>query len=190
MARHRRHPAVIAARAVAEDRRQAAHRPGARVPDVIRRVDMTEEHEPWWGLGNPLPEGRTTHELHLVVVIVGRVEDAIRWTVGDEHVETIRDLIPETVDRATILHVGPVPVPRTERRSPESETLDGLLLVDEEVDLPVLDQVTGDETLVKASVMVPGHEDLHRDRQRGEPVDECPELGLVPVGIEVVRRVT
>lgn len=57
------------------------------------------------------------------------------------------------------------------------------------MDLSVLDQVTGDETLVKARVVVPGHEDLHWDRQCGEPVDECPELGLVPVGIEVVRGV-
>ena len=86
VARHRSHPAVIAAGAVAEDRQQATHRPGTRIPDVIRRVHMTEEHEPWRHLGNTLPEGTATHELHLVMVVVGRIEDTVRGTVCDEHV--------------------------------------------------------------------------------------------------------
>lgn len=115
MARHRCHLSVVTAGAIAEDRRQPTHRPGARVPDVIRRVHVAEEHEPRRHLRDPLPEGGASHELHLVLVVVGRIEDTVGWAVADEHVETLRDLVPETVDRAAILHVGPVPVPRAER---------------------------------------------------------------------------
>ena len=114
MARHRCHPAVVAAGAVAEDRRQAAHRPSSSVPDVVRRVHVTEEHEPWRHLGDAFAQGRTAHELDLVVVVVGRVEDTVRGTVGDQDVKPLRDGVPEPVDGAAVAHVGPVTVARRE----------------------------------------------------------------------------
>ena len=115
MARHRAHPPIIAAGPIAEDRRKTAHCPGARVPDVIRRVDVAKQHVPWWDLHQPLPEGAAAHQLHLIMVVIGRIKDPIRRAVGDEHVETVWDLIPEAVDRAAILHVGPIPISRCER---------------------------------------------------------------------------
>lgn len=114
MARHRAHPPIIAAGPVTEDRRQAAHRPRARVADVVGGVDVPEQHEPGRHLRHPLPEGAATHELDLVLVIVGRVEDAVGRTVGDEDVKPLRNLVPEPVDRAAVAHVGPVTVARRE----------------------------------------------------------------------------
>jgi hypothetical protein len=46
-------------------------------------VDVTEEHETGRDLGNPLAESGAAHELHLVVVVIGGIEDTIRGTVCD-----------------------------------------------------------------------------------------------------------
>ena len=57
------------------------------------------------------------------------------------------------------------------------------------MDLPVLDEVSGDEALLKGRIMVAWDKDLVRNLKRGKPVDESTELGLVAIGILVVRRV-
>ena len=54
----------------------------------------------------------------------------------------------------------------------------------------MLDEVTGDETLLKGSIVVAWDKDLVRNLKRGKPVDKSTELGLVAIGIPVVRRVT
>ena len=189
MARHDAHLPVVATRSVAEDSRQSAHRPRARVPDVVGRVDVTEEHEPGWDLGDSLPKSAAAHQLHLVVVIVCRVEDPVGWTMGDEDVEALRDGVPDPVDGAAVPHVGPVTVARGEWGAPDSESTDAHFLVDEEVDPTVLDEVTGDEALLEGGVVVARDEDLVGDREGGEPVDEGAELRLVAVWVLPVRGV-
>lgn len=176
MACHLCHPAVIAAGAVAEDRRQPAHCPGACVPDVMGAVHVTKEHEPWWHLGNTLPEGAATNKFHLVVMVVSCVKDTVRGTVGDEHVERLRDVVPETVDCAAVLHVGPPTVSGSEGRTPETETTDDPFLVDEEVDALTLDQITGEEALLEACVVVPGDKNFCWDGQFREPINESAKL--------------
>lgn len=54
----------------------------------------------------------------------------------------------------------------------------------------MLDQITGDETLLKRGVVVARDKDLDGNRKGGEPVDESSELGLVSIRILPVRRVT
>ncbi len=183
MARHRAHPPIVAAGPIAEDCQKTVDGSGAGIPDVLGGVNMPEEHEPWVGLGNTLPEGRAAHQLHLVVVVVGCIEDSVGWTMGDEDVETLRDVVPDPVDRPTILHIGPVTVAWCEWASPDSKTLDGHLLVDEETDSKTLDGRTGDETLLKGRVVIARDEDLVGNRECGEPVDECPELRLIAVRV-------
>ena len=108
------HLPVITARTVAEDSGNASHCSRSRVPDIVGRVDVTEEHETGRDLGDPLAESRASYELHLVVVVVGGIENTIRRTVGDQDVEALRDVVPDPVDGAAILHVGPVTVARGE----------------------------------------------------------------------------
>ena len=160
MARHHTHSTVIAAGPIAEDRGHAGHRPRSRIADVISRVDVAEEHETGWDLDDTLPERTATHELHLVVMGVSGIEDTVGGTVRDQNIEPLRNLIPEPVDRPTVLHVGPIPVAWREWAAPDSKSLDRLFLVDEEVDLPVLDQVPRDEALLKGRVVVSWDEDL------------------------------
>jgi len=183
VARHRAHPPIVAAGPIAEDRQKTVDGSGAGIPDVLGGVNMPEEHEPREGLGNTLPESAAAHQLHLVVVVVGGVQNPIRGTMGDEDVETLRDVVPDPVDRPTILHIGPVTVAWCEWASPDSKTLDGHLLVDEETDSKTLDGRTGDETLLKGRVVIARDEDLVGSRERGEPVDKCPELRLVAVWV-------
>lgn len=190
VARHHTHPSVITAGPVAEGRRELAHRPRSCIADVVRRVDVPEEHEPGWDLCNTLPERTATHELHLVVLGIGCIEDAVGWSVRDQDVEPFRDLIPEPVDRPAVPHVGPVAVAWREWASPDPQPLDRLLLVDEEVDLPVLDEVTRDQALLKRRVVVSWDEDLVRDSERSKPVDESSEFRLVAVGVLPVGGVT
>lgn len=54
----------------------------------------------------------------------------------------------------------------------------------------MLDQVTGDETLLKGRVVVSWDEDLVGNRQGGEPVDERSKLGLVAVRVPPVGGIT
>lgn len=189
MARHHAHFAVIAAGPIAEDSRQTAHRPCACVPNVLGGVNMPEEHEPGWDPGNPLSEGRAADEFHLVVVVVGCVEDTVGWTVGDEDVETLRNVVPDPIDCPTILHVRPVTVAWCEWASPDPEALNGCLLIDEETDSKTLDGRASDEALLKGRVVVARDKDFRRDRQRGEPVDECPKFRLVAVWVLPVGSV-
>ncbi len=69
--------------------------------------------------------------------------------MSDQDVEPLRDVVPDPIDGASILHVRPVAEPRGEWASPDPEPLDRLLLVDQEVDPSTLDQITGDEPLLK-----------------------------------------
>ena len=151
---------------------------------------MLFRSEAWWDLRHPLSKGRASDELNLIVVVVGRIKDTVRGTVGDEDVEALRDVVPDPVDRPTVLHIGPVTVAWGEWGAPESKSLDGLLLVDEEVDLPVFDEISGDESLLQGGVVVSWDKDLCGNRKGGEPVDEGPELRLVSVGVLPVRGVT
>ena len=114
MARHSAHPPIIATGPVAEDRGKLTHGSGPGVPDVMGGMDVTKEHEPRQDLGDPLAESRTTHQLHLVVMVIGRIEDPIRWAVRDQDVEAFRNLVPDPVDGAAVPHVGPVAVARRE----------------------------------------------------------------------------
>ena len=86
MTGHDAHLAVIAAGSVAKDRREATHCPRSRVPDVIRRVDVTEQHEAGLRLQDALPQSAASHQLHLVALTVGRVEDTVGRAVSDEDV--------------------------------------------------------------------------------------------------------
>lgn len=54
----------------------------------------------------------------------------------------------------------------------------------------MLDEVSGDEALLKRCIMVAWDKDLVRNLNRCKPIDESTELGLVAIGILVVRRVT
>jgi hypothetical protein len=190
VARHHTHSTVVTAGPIAEDCGHAGHRPRSCIADVISRVDMPEEHEPGWDLGDTLPERTAAHELHLVVLGIGGIEDTVGWAVRDQDVEPLRNLIPEPVDRPTVLHVGPVTVAWREWAAPDSKSLDRLFLVDEEVDLPVLDQVPRDEALLKGRVVVSWDEDLAGNRQGGEPVNEGSELRLVAVRVPPVGGIT
>ena len=190
MARHHTHSTVIAAGPIAEDRGHAGHRPRSRIADVISRVDVAEEHETGWDLDDTLPERTATHELHLVVMGVSGIEDTVGRAVRDQDVEPLRNLVPEPVDRPAVLHVRPVTVAWREWASPDPQSLDRLLLVDEEVDLPVLDQITGDESLLKRRVVVSWDEDLVWDWESSEPVDEGPKLRLVTIRVPPVGGIT
>jgi len=119
VARHSAHPAVVAAGPVAEDRGKLAHGSGPGVPNVVGGMDVTKEHEPRWDLGDPLTESRATHQIHLVVMVIGCIEDPIRWAVRDQDVEAFRNLVPDSVDGAAVSHVGPVSVAGREWASPD-----------------------------------------------------------------------
>lgn len=151
---------------------------------------MTEEHETGRDLGDPLAESRASDELHLVVMVVGGIKDTIRRTVGDQDVESLWDVVPDPVDGATILHVGPVTVTGCEGRAPDPESIDADLFIDEEPDPESLDQVAGDQTLLEGGVVISRDEDLRRDRERGKPVDEGAKLRLVAASVTVIGRIT
>ncbi len=141
--------AVVTTGSIAEDRRQRTDSSGPRVPDVVAGVDVSEQHEPGRDLSDPLAQRTAAHKLDLVVMVVGRIEDAVRRTVRDKNIYPFRDVIPDPVDGAAVLHVGPVTVAWRERRAPETETVDLPFLIDEQVDSTMLDQVTRDEALLQ-----------------------------------------
>ena len=108
------HLPIIAAGTVGEDGGKFADGSGPGVSDALGGVDVSEEHETGRDLGDPLPEGGASDEFHLVVVVVGGVEDSVGRTVGDEDVEPLWDVVPDSIDGAAVLHVGPVAVARRE----------------------------------------------------------------------------
>ena len=114
MTRHSAHLPIIAAGPVAEDRRKFTHGSGPSVPNVVGGMNVPKQHEPRRNLGDALAESRAAYQFHLVVMVIGRIEDPIRRAVGDQDVEAFRNLVPDPVDGAAVTHVGPVTVARRE----------------------------------------------------------------------------
>ena len=99
MTSYNSHLSIVAAGTVAEYRVHASHRSRSRIANVVRRVDVPEEHESGRDLGDTFPKRTATHELHLVVLGVGCVEDAIGRPMCDQDVKPLRNLVPKSVDR-------------------------------------------------------------------------------------------
>ena len=160
------------------------------VSDVLCGVDVAEEHKARRGLQHPLSKGRAADKLDAVCTVVGGIEDSVGRTVHGKDVKSLRDEVPDSADGAADLHIRPVTVAWRERRAPDADAADGLLLVDEEVDTEVLDEAPRDETPLKGSVVVTWNEDLVGDWKRGEPLDEASELALIEVRVPLVGGVT
>ena len=114
MARHSAHLPIIAAGPVAEDRRKLTHGSGPCVANVVGGMNVPKQHEPRRDFGDALAESRAAHQFHLVVMVIGRIENPVWGPVGDQDVEAFRNLVPDPVDGAAVTHVRPVTVARCE----------------------------------------------------------------------------
>jgi len=160
------------------------------VSDILRGVDVAEEHKARRGLQHPLLKGRAADKLDAVCTVVGGIEDPIGRTVHGKDVKSLRDEVPDSADGAAVLHIRPVTIAWREGRAPNTEATYVPLLVDEGVDTEVLDEAPRDETPLKGSVVVAWNEDLVGDWKRGEPLDETSELALIEVRVPLVGGVT
>ena len=149
-------------------------------------VNMPETHQFQFHLCHPFLEGAITAELNLVFSAVCGIQDTIRWSMTDQHIDIIWNPLPDSIDGAAIFHVCPAPIAGCPRGSPEFDPIQGELLVNQKIDAKTFDEVTGDQALLNRSVVVAGNKDLCWDWQGSKPLDERAHLGFVAIGIEPV----